>query len=99
MFGIGETNAPSPHDRSQRDLWDRNDLSQVNQQYFIYVCELAINFMRWISCNYYAMSSQAMRPILSFKKDFCENYILNQTCAILNYKKQAEVERLVNPLV
>ncbi len=92
--GVGETDTPSPRDRSQRDLWDRNALSQVDRQYFIYVRGLAINFIRWLSCNYDATSSQAMSPIPSFEKDFCGNYILNQACAILNYKKQAEAERL-----
>ncbi len=69
-------------------------ISQINQQYFIYVRGLAINFIRWLSCNYDAMSSQAMRLIPFFEKDFCGNYILNQACAILNYKKQAEMEQL-----
>ena len=40
------------------------------------------------------MKIEAMRPISSFEKDFCGDYILNQACAILNYKKQAEAEWL-----
>jgi hypothetical protein len=91
---IGEGDTPSQRGLDQRDTWDRNAFSRLDREHFIYVRGLAINFIKWLSCNFDAKLPQGTRPIPSFEKNFCGNYLLNQACAILNYKEQAEAEGL-----
>jgi hypothetical protein len=92
--GVGEADTPTPRDQKQREVWDRNALTSLDRQYFVYVRGLAINFIRWLSCNFDATSAEAMEQTSSFETSFCGTYLLSQACAILNYKKQAEAEQL-----
>jgi hypothetical protein len=92
--GVGEADVPTLRDRDQRNTHDRNALTVEDRYYFIYVRGLAINFIKWLSCNFDATSIQSSTPI-QFEKYFCGRYLLNQACAILNYKKQAEAEKLM----
>ena len=92
-FSNGYNNPPSPRDHDQREVWDRNALSLVDRKYFIYVCGLAINLIRWLGCNFDATSVQGTSPVM-FEKHFCGLYLIDQACAILNYKKKAEEENL-----
>jgi hypothetical protein len=88
------TDNPTPRDRDQYEQWDRNGLSPVDREHMIYVRGLAINFIRWLSCNFEARSVESTEIIRPFLENLCGKYLLRQACAILNYKKLAEAERL-----
>ncbi len=85
---------PQPRDWDQRIQWDRNALSWVDREYYMYVRGLALNLIRWISCNYDATSLQSQHPVQSFERNFCGHYLTDQACAILSYKQKAQDENI-----
>lgn len=94
---VRDTDSPSARDRDQRKSWDRNALSGVEREYFIYIRGLAKNLVRWLSCHYDVIPTQSQAPVSSFERDFCGKYLTDQACAILNYKKLAEKKLLTIP--
>jgi len=95
FHGLKESDNPSPRDWDQRNRWDRNALSWVDREYYVYVRGLALNLIRWISCHYDATSLQSQHPVQSFEKNFCGKYLIDQACAILSYKQKAQDEGIL----
>lgn len=93
--GLSETEKPSPRDLEQRSKWDYNSMSIVDREHFIYCRGLARNLIRWLHCNYDVAFNRSKKTIENFQTDFCGRYMLEQACAILNYKNKAEDEGLV----
>lgn len=86
---------PTAQDLDKREQWDLNAISRLDREYFIYVRGLAINFIRWLSCNFDAKPIQPHSPMLCILTDICGRYLSSQACTILNYKKRSEAEDLV----
>ena len=95
FHNLKSSDNPSPRDLDQRNRWDWNALSWVDREYYVYIYGLALNLIRWISCNYDATSLQSQHPIQSFERYFCGKYLMDQACAILSYKHKAQDEGIL----
>jgi hypothetical protein len=93
---IADADNPTAQDVDQHIRWDYNGVPVVDRDYYAYVRGLAIWFLQWLSCHY-EVSWVGGEPMTraEFLRNFCGGYLLNQACAILNYKKQAEENEVV----
>lgn len=88
------SNSPDGHDLEKRLLWDYNEMSVVDREHCTYVRGLAHLLIDWISCHYDVILPHTQEPMSNFKRDFCGRYLLDQACAILNYKKLAQEDKV-----
>ena len=64
-------------------------MSVLDREHCTYVRGLARLLINWISCHYDVTLPHTQEPMSNFERDFCGRYLLDQACAILNYKKRA----------
>lgn len=87
--GVSDSNPPDGHDFDKRLHWDYNEMSVLDREHCTYVRGLARLLINWISCHYDVTLPHTQEPMSNFEWDFCGRYLLDQACAILNYKKRA----------
>ena len=87
---LGSSDHPSKADNAKREMWDYNEMSTLDRQHSTFVRGLARNLFDWISCNFDITLDDAEKPTSDVKKDVCITYLVEQACAILNYKFLAE---------
>lgn len=94
---LADSDNPTARDMDQHIQWDYNAVPVVDRDYYTYVRGLAILFIQWLSRHYKVGWSAVTGPMTGteFLRDFAGLYLLNQACAILNYKQQAEDKELV----
>jgi len=99
QFPLSKGRKPTASELGLRDRYDYNALSPLKRQYFTYIRGLALNLLTWIRCNYDVISTNQEDPPVKY--DPCEfmmevisPFISNQAYAILNYKRQAEAQKL-----
>lgn len=92
--GASDSSPPTEEDYKKRLTWDYNEMSILDREHSLYVRGLARNLFQWIACNYDITFVDAAQASTNVKKDLCIHYLMEQSCAILHYKKQAESQKV-----
>jgi len=99
QFPLSKGRKPTASELGLRDRYDYNALGPLKRRYFTYIRGLALNLLAWIACNYDVTSTSQEDPPLEhnpceFMTEVISPFISNQACAILNYKRRAEAQKL-----
>jgi hypothetical protein len=101
QFPLSNGRRPTTSQFHLRTRYDYNALSPAKRRYYSYVRGLARNFISWLQAHYMITPSKQQDPTgeplnetSCGLKDISERYLLQQSCAILNYKHQAEQQML-----
>lgn len=99
QFPLSKGRKPTSDELLLRYRYDYNALSPLKRQYFTYIRGLALNLLVWIACNYDVTPTDLDEtPVESnpceVMVEFMMPYLTKQACAILNYKRRAEAQKL-----
>jgi hypothetical protein len=98
QFPLSKGCKPTPHQLRLRARYDYSALTPVKRQYFTYIRGIALNFIRWINCNFDVIPSKARQPPQKTPDTALGGimcvYMSELAYCILHYKKKAEAQKV-----
>jgi hypothetical protein len=98
QFPLSKGRKPNAGELRLRAEYDYNALTPPKRRYFVYVRGLALSFLGWLACNYDATPTgqrEVSHEPRSIMTDVVAPYVVQQTHALLNYKRKAEDQDLL----